>query len=132
MELSDPMGEWRIGDPNPGKIAEVSNPGDAGSTPEIGSVGNDFTDNEILLSPNPADQDIKIQFNIDGNYDFTIRIVDVNGSEVRTISQTNSNLNNKSVAWDRRDSRGNLVTVGVYFIYFRVGVREAIRKVIVM
>jgi hypothetical protein len=129
VELSDPMQEWQIGDPDPGVLSEVSNPGDATSVPDINSVGNDFSENEIFVTPNPADQDVQIHFNIKEIGEVSIKIMDLNGRVINTLATANSQT--IIVAWDRRNSTGDLVTPGIYFIYIRVGTKEAIRKVII-
>ncbi len=38
VELQDPEGKWRPGQPNPGNPSEVSNPGDPNSVPNVSSL----------------------------------------------------------------------------------------------
>lgn len=125
MELSDPMGEWRIGDPNPGNIDEVSNPGDDQSVPDIGSVSNDFTNSEIFVSY--TENSVAINFNLEGNQDVQISIFDIQGNQVWDKYVKNFSLTG-SVDWERQCNSS--VSRGVYFIYIRVGAKEAIRKVV--
>ena len=85
-ELQDPNGEWTISDPNPGDPSLVTNPNDPEDFPtsivEFVELDN--------IYPLPFTSFITLDLNIKQAGFLSISIFDINGNEIRTISENYS------------------------------------------
>ncbi len=75
----------------------------------------------------------KIKFVLNADTSVQIKIYDITGSLIKEIELTNIILNDMNTAyWDGTDEHGYKVGEGIYFLYFKAGVLELKRKIIVI
>ena len=89
-------------------------------------------DTEVRLSPfvhsndniyiypnpfNPLEQECTIRYSLAEDGEVTIKIYDIGGNPVRTLidDESQSAIDEQSVAWDGKNDKGNVVANGVYF-----------------
>lgn len=83
--------------------------------------------------PNPFNPSTVICFDVPAGGGFvTIRIYDVGGRLVRTLVNGLETAGRKSVAWNGRDTRGNMVATGVYFYRMTAPGFERTRKMVLL
>lgn len=85
-ELQDPTGAWRIGQPNPGDLSVVTNPGDPTSKPAPNAI-KDLNGNpqEFSLShnyPNPFNPSTKIRYSVPTAGSVNLTVYTVQGEKV--------------------------------------------------
>lgn len=85
-ELQDPTGAWRIGQPNPGVLAEVTNPGDPTSKPNPSAIKDlSGSPQEFSLSynyPNPFNPSTKIRYSVPTAGAVNLTVYSVQGEKV--------------------------------------------------
>lgn len=117
------------------------------SNPDIGSVENalDFPSgvskaqstlpNEFRLLqnyPNPFNPSTTIEYDVPSNQLVKLRIYDLLGRHIRTLTETHHNAGRYSITWDAVDERGKGVPAGVYLCRLQSGdVSRTIKMVLV-
>ena len=71
--------------------------------------------------PNPFAGATELKLAVPARAEGAVRVYDVQGHEVRTLHAGRFEPGEVSLAWDGRDTRGNAVAPGVYFLAARVG-----------
>lgn len=82
--------------------------------------------------PNPFNPATTIRFSIPAAARVTLRIHDVAGRLVRTLSDAERPAGEYDVTWDGRDDRGAGVAAGVYFYRLAAGGESQTRKMILL
>ncbi|MEQ8581505.1 MAG: carbohydrate-binding protein [Marinoscillum sp.] len=103
-------------------------------TPAVGSRTSEPIHEVTTLDatsayPNPFTESVSIPIDWDGETDFLVRIFDVSGSVIRTLSMTDL-TGTKSVIWDGTGATGSIVPKGVYYYQFQAGRQAASGKMI--
>jgi hypothetical protein len=81
--------------------------------------------------PNPARDDVVLEFALPARGDAVLRVFDVSGRVVRTLVQGVLAEGRHSVRWDRRATSGALVQPGLYFYELCAGGQRLSRRVAV-
>ncbi|MFH1052204.1 MAG: T9SS type A sorting domain-containing protein [bacterium] len=87
-ELQDPLGTWKSGEPAPGNLDFVSNPGNPNSIPnttkaETFSLKSGFFINSI--TPNPSNGNLNVTFHSNRDGDIEIELYDLRGKVVAKL-----------------------------------------------
>ncbi|MBE9485299.1 MAG: T9SS type A sorting domain-containing protein [Bacteroidetes bacterium] len=83
--------------------------------------------NNLGLYPNPFSEQLNIQFSTLPDSDARVTIYNSSGIMVRSFNAGN----NKHLAWDRNDDKGNPVPPGIYLLEITSGNVRSTGKVIV-
>ena len=125
IELQDPTGEWKIGDPNPGDAELVTNPGDPTSKPEetgIDPMGNADTPSVFRMDqnyPNPFNPTTSIRFSVPLTAWISLTIFNTRGEIVRHAVNEYLRAGQYSVVWNGKDDSGRSVSSGIYLYRLR-------------
>jgi len=129
-ELQDPNGNWKTGDPAPGTLSLVSNPGDPNST-------TDIEDHLVLLPrtlqlypnyPNPFNPTTTLTFSVPEPSVLRLVILNSVGQQVREFEHHISAPGTYSQIWNGLDETGVSVMSGIYFARLESGkVSQTIR-----
>jgi hypothetical protein len=84
------------------------------------------------VAPTPARKSVTVAFRIATASDMTLRIVDVRGQLVRTVSLGRREAGAGAVAWDGRDGRGQIAPSGVYYAIVTAGPTRAGARVLLL
>lgn len=92
---------------------------------------------DLQISPNPFRNLVEIKLMIENRgcriEDVSLNIYDVSGRIVKDFSlPTFYTLLPINLSWDGRDNAGKRVSAGIYFLRFKVGDYNSIRKILVM
>ena len=82
--------------------------------------------------PNPLSSQTEIRFSLPNEGRVTLRIVDVQGRVVRTLTDSVLGAGEHELAWDARNESGEAVASGVYFVDLAMGNERKARKAIVL
>lgn len=124
QELGDPNGTWKAGQPNPGNINLVTNPGDPNSIP------TEVADNNPLMPavyrlfnnyPNPFNPTTNISFEIPQSGNVSLKIFDSLGRLVKLLVSGDLPSGRHNFVWDGTDDANNNVASGVYLYRFTAG-----------
>lgn len=124
VELQDPNGTWRPGQPNPGNSNLVSNPGDPNSKPNISSVefSEHISDYKLLNNyPNPFNPSTNIAFEIPQIEFVTLKIFNINGELIKTLVSQNLSAGRYEKVWDGKNEKGEDVSTGIYLYQLNAG-----------
>ena len=116
LELLDPQGTWKQGDPDPGVAANAGNPGLASSKPVINDVIEFFANKEIGVSPNPMTNQAEISFDITQGSHVMVDIINLNGQRIALLGEDNASSGHLSFSWNVTDLNGNKVSPGLYLV----------------
>jgi hypothetical protein len=72
---------------------------------------------------------INYQVNLAGNT--SLKVFDLTGRTVRTLTNTSQKPGRYSINWNRKDDRGRVLAQGIYFVRLQSPNFEKTRKVIV-
>ncbi len=112
---SDSANWWRSVDPS-------------GATPgKENSVHTTFSSNiQMKLSPNPFspdgdgfDDELDIEYQIPLGSNLTLKIYDVKGRIIRTLSNDQPQVSGKTV-WDGKNDEGEIVRTGIYVLFVQI------------
>jgi hypothetical protein len=132
QELGDPAGAWRPGQTDPGNFSLVSNPGDELSTQlgELAAIPNSY---KLLNNyPNPFNPSTRIIFEIPQSEYVSLKIYNINGDLVKTLSNENLSAGHFEKEWDGKNESGNNVTSGIYIYRLIAGKFDRSAKMILM
>lgn len=88
-------------------------------------VNDNFSFN---LYPNPAQDNVNIQYSIDKNScDVQIKIVDIYGKEIQNITNENQEVGNYNYNFNMSQSMSS----GIYFIYLSINNKTYVKKLII-
>ena len=82
--------------------------------------------------PNPFNPETSISFTIPNDSQITLKIFDVLGREIRTLSKGLYKVGQHSIIWDGRDDLGNLSSNGVYLYQIQAGSFQQVRKMMLL
>lgn len=82
--------------------------------------------------PNPFNPSTTIEVRLPVQSDFTVRIFDVLGREVRSFHQDRATAGVHKIIWDGKNHHGAAVSTGVYFYQVRMGENFAVRRMMVL
>ncbi len=71
------------------------------------------------VTPNPSNRDMSVSFGLPRDGDVDLRVLDVQGREIRGLQHGRMPAGVHSIAWDGRDDRGGRAGAGVYFAMLR-------------
>lgn len=74
---------------------------------------------DIRLAPNPASDLINIRFDLPVTGEMDVDVFNVGGRQVRRLFHANAEKGSHSWSWDGRNSSGQKVSAGTYFIRIR-------------
>ncbi|MBE2279977.1 MAG: T9SS type A sorting domain-containing protein [Ignavibacteriaceae bacterium] len=131
VELQDPNGDWRPGQPQPGVLSEVTNPGDPNSKPSPNSI-DDFTGSPESIKlfdnyPNPFNPSTKIRYYIPEASDVRLEIYNQSGELLYSLVEGFQNQGAYEVVF----TAANLSS-GVYFYILNTGAFSEIKKMILL
>ncbi|MBN1825757.1 MAG: T9SS type A sorting domain-containing protein [Candidatus Eisenbacteria bacterium] len=82
--------------------------------------------------PNPFNPVTTIQFSLQRPTDVALRIYDVSGREVRTLTKSNLQAGRYEAVWHGQNNAGQNVSSGVYFYRLEAGEYTATRKMVLI
>jgi hypothetical protein len=88
--------------------------------------------NNVEAAPNPTNEETAIKINVQNPVLAEIYIYNLKGQKVRSFTQSNLVKGDNRVFWDGKDSRGQRVHNGIYFIRVEAGGEVFTRKLIVV
>ena len=89
--------------------------------------------NTLYISPNPAHSRVTIQYNLPTNSKVSVRILDITGRVIRTISESASRkAGNYTIYWDGNTNRVRKAPAGVYFCKMKCGNVTLTRKFLLL
>jgi len=95
------------------------------AAPAVNEGGEEFSTPHPLefafrgVTPNPSNRDMAVAFGLPRDGDVDLRVLDVQGREIRTLQHGRMPAGVHSIAWDGRDERGGRAGAGVYFAMLR-------------
>jgi Zn-dependent metalloprotease len=124
------------------KISSVSNPTDYLTNvglPKwfaIGERPSDIDDNDFKLSktiniyPNPSRESVDISFELLNSDLVSISIIELNGSElINLVDKKYFNTGLFSTYWNGKDSNGDLLPSGIYYVKIIIGNNVIVKKI---
>ncbi len=82
--------------------------------------------------PNPARGTVSIDFTLPRRSDATLRVYDVAGRLLRTVTEGPFAAGPHTAAWDGREASGAPAAAGVYFYELCVGGQRLARRVVIL
>jgi len=82
--------------------------------------------------PNPFNPTTTIEVRLPAQADMKVKIVDILGREVRTLSYEKLPAGVHRVVWDGTNSRGTTVASGVYLYQVRIGDNTITRRMLLL
>lgn len=130
-ELQDPAGVWKIGDPNPGELALVSNPGDKNSTTGVFFA---YAPAFFMLYqnyPNPFNPSTTLTFALPHHASVNLTIFNMLGYPVRELVNESLPAGEHQAVWDATDAAGAPLGSGFYFARFESeGIVQTVRMLL--
>ena len=122
-ELQDPNGEWQEGQPAPGDLTLVTNPGDPDDFPTSvenpeGLVYSYSLENNY---PNPFNPSTSIEFSLAEQNQITLEVYNSHGEKIRTLVNEFKPAGAYKTAWNGKDDNGNVVSSGIYIYRIAAG-----------
>jgi len=78
--------------------------------------------------PNPFNPETEIHFQLAAASQVSVRIFNTLGQEIRTLTEREYESGFHNIRWDAKDSKGNLVSSGIYFYQLKAGAFSQIKK----
>lgn len=82
--------------------------------------------------PNPFNRETRINYQIPKSAAVSIKIYNISGQIVKTLTEEVKTAGYHSVRWDRKDSNGKEVGSGIYLYRFTAGGYSAVKKLLVV
>ena len=82
--------------------------------------------------PNPFNPSTNIAFRISETFAVTIKVYDILGKEITTLLEKELSPGSYTISWEARDSNGQLLPSGVYFIRLNAGNYTKVIKALLM
>lgn len=86
----------------------------------------------LEVSPSPSAGPVSISYSLGEPAAITISIWNTSGRLVRTLVDRHCAARETSITWNGKDSRGQQVAPGIYFILLKAGALKATRPVVVV
>jgi flagellar hook assembly protein FlgD len=86
----------------------------------------------FLCFPNPASNEVIIQFNSDGNSQVSIDVFNFLGDKMKTFQIHKTEKGSNNLLWDGKNETGEIVTAGTYFIRLKTANSSSTQKVILL
>jgi len=80
--------------------------------------------------PNPFNPATIISYSIPDNYQIRIRIIDIIGREIKTLSNHYQSSGKHSIIWDGKDNLNKQMSSGIYFVLLETGEKILSQKII--
>jgi hypothetical protein len=132
QELGDPAGTWRSGQPDPGTFSAITNPGDLNSTAVENFAGVPTSYRLLNNYPNPFNPSTMISFDIPQSENVSLKIFNINGELVRTITSENLPAGHFEKLWDGKNNNGSEVSSGIYFYRLIAGKFDRSARMLLM
>ncbi len=118
-ELQDPLGQWKVGDPNPGDPALVSNPGDPTSTTAV-RLAEEFPQVFLLRgnAPNPFNPSTTLTLELPQPAEVRLDVFNPRGERVCSLVNGSLPAGVHRIAWNGTDDGGLPVASGIYLARF--------------
>ena len=78
--------------------------------------------------PNPFNPETEISFQLPEANHVVIKIYNVRGEEIRTLTDGQYQVGGHQIRWDGKDNNGNLVPSGVYLYQLQAGTFSQVKK----
>jgi len=88
-------------------------------------------ENTLEVFPNPATENTVFRFSTNEPTTATLKIFDLQGRLVKTISENETIFAGEEKTWDLKNQYGNRVQPGVYFCKYTLGEESGTQKIIV-
>ncbi|MFQ5864742.1 MAG: FlgD immunoglobulin-like domain containing protein [bacterium] len=82
--------------------------------------------------PNPFNPDTEIRFQLPRASRVVLKVFNLLGEEIRTLTDAKYDAGSYSVRWDGKDLKGNAVSSGVYFYQIQAGTFCEVKKMILL
>jgi len=136
VELQDPNGTWRIGQPQPGNSSLVTNPGDPTSKPNVSGLGDEeITADKYVLHnnyPNPFNPETNISFTIPESGFTELSIYNIQGQKIVDLISSELSAGNYRFSWNGRNSGGAQMSSGIYIYRLSSGNVSIAKEMILM
>ena len=83
-----------------------------------------------LSQPNPFSTSTAIRYDLGSATPVQIDVYAVDGRHIRTLVDDTQAAGARSVDWDGRDDRGDVVASGAYLLQFRAGTHKETRRIV--
>ncbi|MCK4334225.1 T9SS type A sorting domain-containing protein [candidate division WOR-3 bacterium] len=87
---------------------------------------------ELEFEVSPASQGFSVDYTLPANERIAIACYDVTGRTVKVLDEGMQRAGRHSLAWDGRDSKGQLVSAGIYFVRLETQTKTLTRKIVVV
>lgn len=94
------------------------------------NVTDNFNESSIFAYPNPLSQNVTINFSSSLGENYTLRIIDLNGRLLRSITGYGSSNSTNSLVWDGKNDAGQPLSKGIYFAVITIGGKENIIQLV--
>jgi len=84
------------------------------------------------ITPNPMNTHATIKYQLATAQKVSLKVYDIAGQLVRTLVTGHEQAGNHEVTWDSRNTRGNHVASGVYFLHLETGDNTATKKLLLI
>lgn len=87
--------------------------------------------NSLITSPNPCNDHLNIEYSILSPSHVSLSIFNELGQCIRQFTSTKKSMSENYMTWDLKNSYGNKVVPGTYFIHLLVDNKTSINKVVI-
>jgi hypothetical protein len=93
---------------------------------------SNMKENDLVIFPNPAREDITIAYTISSAGKVNIELLDPNGKLIRQLEQQQSQAGKYTVNWDGKDANGNILSTGTYICQVYSGGNMSTQKIVII
>lgn len=97
-----------------------------------GFTSNDFPIVQFNNYPNPFSSSTTIQFNLQKSQNVILEIYSYNGQKVISLENSKLNAGHHQYSWEGKDSSGNKMNSGIYFLRIKSDEIDQVNKLILM